>query len=242
MKVLVLSDIHANYDALKAVLEDAGSFDAVWCLGDVIGYGPEPNECITTIRSLPNLLCVLGNHDVAAMGKINTHLFNYEARVSINWLKNQLSQESIKFLDNVEEKIVNQDVTLVHGSPYNPIWEYVLDPYIAKFNFDHFSTRYCFVGHTHQPLICAFNSETQGIEWGQPEMGVVYPLKEKVILNPGSVGQPRDYDPRASYAVYDSEKFTWQVNRVEYDISAVQDKIIQKNLPLRHAQRLSGGW
>lgn len=242
MNVLVISDIHANLDALTAVLNDAQDFDAVWCLGDIIGYGPEPNECIQVVKKLPGLVCVLGNHDTAALGRINTLLFNQEAQQSMTWLKANLTDESIKFLEGIHEKEVLELATLVHGSPFNPVWEYILDPYIAKSNFQHFSTPFCFVGHTHQPIICSLKKDNEQLMWKQPKFGFEYVFEEKTILNPGSVGQPRDYDPRASYGLFNTETKSWKVKRVEYDIATAQDKIIQKKLPTRHAQRLSGGW
>jgi len=242
MRVLVLSDIHANLDALKSVLNDARDFDAVWCLGDVIGYGPEPNECIQVVKELPGLVCVLGNHDIAALGKINTLLFNQEAQQSMTWLKANLTVESLSFLESIQEKEILEMATLVHGSPFNPVWEYILDPYIAKSNFQHFSTQFCFVGHTHQPIICSLKKDNGQMMWKQPKFGQEYVFEDKTILNPGSVGQPRDYDPRASYGLFDTESKSWCVKRVEYDIPTAQEKIIKKKLPVRHAQRLSGGW
>ncbi len=242
MRILVISDIHANLDALTAVLRDAKDYDAVWCLGDIIGYGPEPNECIQKISDLPGLVCVLGNHDVAALGRINTLLFNQEAQQSMTWLKANLTADSISFLESIAEKEVVETATLVHGSPINPVWEYILDPYIARRNFQHFSTQFCFVGHTHQPIISSLKSPNGQLVWKQPKVGQEYVFLEKTILNPGSVGQPRDYDPRASYGLFDTEAKTWLVNRVDYDIRTAQEKILERKLPARHAQRLAGGW
>ena len=122
MRILVMSDIHANLSALEAVLNDAGLVDAVWCLGDLVGYGPNPNECVQRIQELPNLVCVQGNHDAAALGKIDTEAFNNEAGQALRWTKTTLSTSSLAFLDSLPEKQVVDLVTLTHGSPRRPIW------------------------------------------------------------------------------------------------------------------------
>jgi predicted phosphodiesterase len=242
MRILVVSDIHANLEALQSVVEKAGPVDATWCLGDITGYGPNPNECIDLVRELPNVECIRGNHDVAVLGDIDATLFNQEAKLSVQWQRNNLRPESKKFLNDLPDRIETAHVLLVHGSPRNPIWEYLLEPYLARVNFDHFSQPFCFVGHTHQPLICIWDNEKEVMEWGAPLIEQVVLMNKRMILNPGSVGQPRDYDARASYAIFDDEKMTWEVCRVEYDVAAVQKKILEANLPIRHAQRLSSGW
>jgi predicted phosphodiesterase len=152
MRVLVLSDIHANLSALDAVLADAGEFDAVWCLGDLVGYGPEPNECVERIRGLPNLVCLLGNHDAAALGQIDTEVFNTEAKLSVQWTQAHLTPENSEFLRSLPDRVENGFVTMAHGSPRNPVWEYILDGRVARKNFDAFNSSYCLVGHTHLPV------------------------------------------------------------------------------------------
>jgi predicted phosphodiesterase len=128
MRVLVLSDIHANITALQSVIDDAGTIDGVWCLGDLVGYGPDPNECIELIRSIPNSICLLGNHDAAALGQIDLESFNREARVSANWMMTNLNQDSLEFLSELPDKLIIGEVTLSHGSPRNPVWEYCWIP------------------------------------------------------------------------------------------------------------------
>jgi predicted phosphodiesterase len=148
-RILVISDIHANLSALQTVLQKAGEVDETWCLGDLIGYGPEPNECIEAITSLSNMKCLLGNHDAAATGQIDLSTFNREAGISSLWTRQQLSQESMAFLKSLPDKLaVSKDVTLVHGSPRNPVWEYLLDIFSATENFSFFETQICLVGHT----------------------------------------------------------------------------------------------
>jgi len=242
MRVLVVSDIHANLNALEAVLADAGSVDATWCLGDLLGYGPDPNECVERIRNLPNLTCLLGNHDAAFLGQIDVDTFNLEARQSLDWVKNRVSDDNMEYIQRLPEMTEVGQVTLVHGSPRNPIWEYILDPRTARRNLDHFQTPYCFVGHTHLPILYQFNPEMTVVTVISPEPDNSYQLTPRALLNPGSVGQPRDRDPRAAYGIYDTEKALWQPHRVTYDIAAVQTRIRLAGLPLKHAMRLAEGW
>ena len=242
MRILVISDIHANLSALETVLEDAGLVDSVWCLGDVVGYGPDPNECVARIRGLSNLVCVVGNHDDAAINRIPIETFNLDARRSIEWMQEILTKESYTFLSELPETVVQGQVTLAHGSPRNPVWEYLLDLHSAEENLDYFDTQICMVGHTHLPIGYIEDPEAHTMHGILPPAGERVVLKSRAILNPGSVGQPRDHDPRASYAIFDPEEVTWEIHRVEYDITAVQRRIREAELPLRHALRLVEGW
>lgn len=243
MKTLIISDVHSNLTALQTVLEDAKPFDRVWCLGDVIGYGPDPNECIDRIRNLPLLKCVKGNHDAAIIGDINISAFNYEARASLRWLDNVISPENRRWLSGLEERIILDDITMVHGSPSSPVWEYIMDVHAARENMDAFETKVCLVGHTHLPVL--FSQEGEALK---STKRIPLPIDEpieldhKSILNPGSVGQPRDHDPRASYVIYDDEQNHWIHHRVTYDFEKVQKRILAAGLPDQHAQRLSKGW
>ena len=169
MRILVLSDIHANITALEAVLQAAGEIDGVWCLGDLVGYGPDPNECIERIKGLANLQCIIGNHDLAALRQIDSENFNPEARSSIVWTRHSLTESSKVFLDSLTERIELNDVTLSHGSPRHPIWEYLLDPITATLSFDFFDTPFCFVGHTHLPVIFALQGGNQSATISIPE-------------------------------------------------------------------------
>jgi diadenosine tetraphosphatase ApaH/serine/threonine PP2A family protein phosphatase len=242
MRVLVISDIHANLTALDAVLAEAGERDATWCLGDLVGYGPDPNECVERIRGLPNLVCLMGNHDAAALDQIDVDTFNIEARTSLRWVKATLSADNLAFIQRLPEISETNRVTLAHGSPRNPIWEYILDPRTARRNLDHFQTPFCFVGHTHLPIIYQFNSELTVVTVIAPEAGDTLAITNRVVANPGSVGQPRDHDPRASFVIFDTVKYVWEMHRVAYDIASVQQRIRQAGLPLKHALRLSEGW
>lgn len=242
MRFLIVSDIHANLAALSAVLEDAKPYDGVWCLGDVVGYGPDPNECIERLRALPELKCIKGNHDAAILGEIDRNAFNYEARASLDWLESKLKPANRRWLANLDERLEQDGITLVHGSPRNPIWEYVMDVQTARQNMSQFATQVCLVGHSHIP--CVFQQEEDGQESIRlyamaPE--VAFQLEHRAILNPGSVGQPRDHDPRAAYVVYDTRSADWTYHRVEYDIIKVQARIRAAGLPERHASRLESG-
>jgi diadenosine tetraphosphatase ApaH/serine/threonine PP2A family protein phosphatase len=242
MPVLILSDIHANLTALEAVLADAGQSEAVWCLGDVVGYGPDPNECIQRIQELPDLVCLQGNHDAAVLGLLEIESFNLEARHAVLWTRAVLSAQNVQFLADRPERAEMDPVTLVHGSPREPIWEYLLDAETATRNFNYFATPFCFVGHSHLPLIYQLvNSHTKSHLY-IPRPFQKLPMLPRSIFNPGSVGQPRDHDPRASYALYDPQALTWELRRVEYDIPSVQSRMRGAGLPWRHIQRLSGGW
>lgn len=242
MKILVISDIHANLTALQAVLDAAGNFDEAWCLGDIVGYGADINECVDTVKNLPNLKCVLGNHDLALSSEQNLDVFNEEAKKAILVSKKYITDESIAFLRQLPEIITVENATLVHGSPQNPVWEYILEKYTAMETFEMLDGQFVFVGHSHLPLFFTQNAPGEISQRRLLQPGTVIQLAQRAIMNPGSVGQPRDNDPRASFGLFDPQNLTWQINRVEYDIPAVQKRIIDAGLPARHAKRLSNGW
>lgn len=240
MRILVISDIHANLTALNAVLSSAGRYDAVWCLGDIVGYGPDPNSCVEVVRSLPKLVCVLGNHDAAVIGETETLSFNPEARIAIEWTIQATSDDNKAFLCSVPKRVVRDNITIVHGSPRDPVQEYLLDSYTATINFSYFETAYGFFGHTHVPTIFHLNQGYADLY--MPEIDVKFDLQPRLLVNPGSVGQPRDHDSRAAFAVYDTEDNSWHFRRVNYNIEEVQERMREVNLPERHVQRLKEGW
>jgi predicted phosphodiesterase len=241
MIILVISDIHANLAALQAVLEDAGKVDAVWCLGDVVGYGPNPNECIDLLKQQPDLVCLTGNHDAACIGEINPATFNYDARLAVEWTQSVLTEESIKFLKERPQTREIGAVTLAHGSPRQPVFEYLLDTQSAYENFSYFANDYCLIGHSHIPLMFSMHNQDD-VRLSFPPPGQTQQLKPRAIINPGSVGQPRDRDRRACYGLFDPEFETWAIKRVEYNIHATQEDMREVDLPTRHIDRLSGGW
>src|SRR5512146_1575067 len=205
MRVLVISDVHSNYSALEAVLRDAPAFDETWCLGDLIGYGPDPNMVVEEVRGLPHLTCMLGNHDVAIIGRMELAAFNGDARRSLTWTSNVLNADNMDFLRSLSYTTeVRGDVTLAHGSPRDPVWEYILNTLSARLNFEHFGTPYCFVGHSHIQSMFQLDEKNDRVSMALARVGQPVVLTPRAIINPGSVGQPRDRDPRAAYAVYDS--------------------------------------
>jgi diadenosine tetraphosphatase ApaH/serine/threonine PP2A family protein phosphatase len=242
VRYLVMSDIHANLPALEAVLADAFLYDEVWLLGDLVGYGPDPNECIEVVRELP-CTNLAGNHDWGVLGKLDLSSFNSEARRANAWTREELTPDSSEYLNSLSPKAEPDGVTIVHASPREPIWEYVLDTHVALANFDHFSTDLCLLGHSHIPLLFMLDEERHRCAAALPEEGDLVVLdSRRVILNPGSVGQPRDGDPRASYAILDADEATWEVHRVEYPVETVQKRMRDRNLPRRLIARLAFGY
>ncbi len=243
MRALVITDIHGNSVALETVLNHVkDEIDAVWCLGDVVGYGPNPNECISLLNEQNNLVCLLGNHDAAAAKDMDVSSFNAEARLSVDWTKSELTQESLSFLQALPETEIIGDVTLAHGSPRQPVFEYLLDTITATENFEFFDTDFCFVGHTHLPVHFHLISETNYASLSIPELEKINTIPSRSILNPGSIGQPRDRDPRASFAIFDSKEKSWDYRRIEYDIEKTQKRMSSLKMPERQIIRLSSGW
>lgn len=242
MRVLIISDIHANLVALETVLEDAkGTYESVWCMGDVVGYGPDPNECAALVRSLPNLTCLTGNHDKAAIGEIDITAFNLDARQAIGWTQQTLTPETREYLVSRPESVIHEQYTLAHASPRQPVWEYILDRHTAKVNFDHFRTPYCIVGHTHIPIMY-LQGEEEVVECRPNYDEILAFGPERLIINPGSVGQPRDSNPDAAYALLDTDKNHWEYRRVPYDIAETQRRMQAHGLPGRLVARLAKGW
>jgi predicted phosphodiesterase len=244
MRYLILSDIHANLVAFEAVLADVGYFDKIWCLGDMVGYGPQPNECVERLCEFPHI-CVAGNHDWAALDKLSDSDFNPDAQLACRWTREKLSPESLEYLENLPRTVIEEGFTLVHGSPRQPIWEYILYPSIAMSNFAYFDTQVCFVGHTHTPMIFRYEHLNSGgtcLPLPFPQSGPFSLGEERMIINPGSVGQPRDGDPRASYAILDTDEATLEYHRIPYPVEITQRKMMEEGLPLRLIARLGYGW
>ena len=242
MRALVVADIHANLAALRAVLDDAtsrGGFDIIWCLGDIVGYGPDPGGCLELLRRY-DLLSVAGNHDYAAAGKMDTAEFNDVAAIAAKWTVHQLSPEDKEFLGELPLVATSSPFTLVHGSLRAPLWEYLLDRESASSTFGLLPTRFCLVGHSHIPFVCQENQgEPRFAEFPQDHRFAMG--DERCIFNPGGVGQPRDHDPRPSYCVYDSQRMTVERRRVAYDIPATQERMRQARLPWQLIDRLQYG-
>ena len=243
MRYAIIADIHANLAAFTAVLNDIerrGGAEEVWSLGDVVGYGPDPHQCIELLRQY-NHACIAGNHDWAAIGKIDTSDFNPDAAAACHWTAQQLSPGDVEYLSSLPLVIEKDDFTLVHGSPREPIWEYLLSTSNAKENFNYFQSQFCLVGHSHIPLVFEYN-EAEVCSFSElPADATITLGKNRLIINPGGVGQPRDGDPRASYAIYNSENRTIKHYRIPYDIETTQARMMEYRLPVHLVTRLSYG-
>jgi len=243
MRIAVLSDIHANLPALEAVAADLPPVDQVWVLGDTVGYGPQPNEVVSALQAM-GARSVLGNHDGAAIGTVDAANFNPDARRAIEWTAETIDDNARAYFGSLPEVRTDGDLTAVHGSPRDPVWEYITGPGVAAANFDAYETRLCLFGHTHLPIV--FRSVHGGVEAMPGLPGSAAPLGgERALLNPGSVGQPRDGLRDAAYGVltldggHDAD--TFEFRRVRYDIELTQRLMREAGLPGRLAERLSYG-
>ncbi|MCP4427538.1 MAG: metallophosphoesterase family protein [Chloroflexi bacterium] len=241
MSILIISDIHANLAAFEAVLADAaGQWDTIWHLGDLVGYGPNPNECVNLLRQHDHI-SLSGNHDWAVLGRLDINSFNEEAQFAAQWTQSVLNEDVHAYLESLPTTLIKDSFTLAHASPRQPVWEYILDGYTAAINFEYFDTPYCLVGHTHVPVV--FSKEGARIVPRRPSGRVPILLNDtRCIINPGSVGQPRDSDPRAAYALLDLENQIWEYRRVEYPVAQTQAQMREIGMPDKLANRLEHGW
>jgi predicted phosphodiesterase len=239
MKYAIFGDIHANLEALEAVLAhaaDQGCTEHV-CVGDIVGYAANPRECLDVVREM-GCPVVKGNHDEEAILGTSLEGLNPLAKQAMEWTRDQLSQEDREFLGNL--KLVRQvrDFTIVHATLDTPgSWTYVTNKFDAMASFSYQFTQLCFYGHTHTPRIYVKGDSVEPVE----EMSVTLEMGRKYFINVGSAGQPRDGDWRASYAIYDVENQDVTIHRIDYDIQTAQDKIIDAGLPEMLAHRLSLG-
>jgi diadenosine tetraphosphatase ApaH/serine/threonine PP2A family protein phosphatase len=241
VRAAVVSDIHANLHALEAVLAavEAEAPDEVWFLGDLIGYGPRPNRCRALLQPVASVSLV-GNHDLGGLDRISLDLFAPEAATSARWTRTVLEPETEAFLSALEPAGERAGVGLFHGSPRDPVWEYVLSPEAALSSLLAVENRLVLVGHSHVPLAISFDGEE--LDGGVAEGGTEIQLEEKRwLLNPGSVGQPRDGDPRAAWLLLDMDAETAAFRRVEYPVAETQREIRDRGLPELLAARLEHG-
>jgi diadenosine tetraphosphatase ApaH/serine/threonine PP2A family protein phosphatase len=239
MRILVVSDVHANLPALEAVIAAAGRVDATWHLGDIVGYGPDPDAVVARLRDL-GAIGVRGNHDAAALGGREIELFNVDARRAMEWTKSVITPATREWLAAQPLQRVDDRHTLVHGSPRDPIWEYITSAPVARANLALLETRDGLFGHTHLPIV--YRDDRGLVETVAPQDGSTLQLDERrTLLNPGSVGQPRDGDPRASWLVLDTQRNEAQWGRVAYDIAATQAAMRARKLPERLIDRLDYG-
>ncbi len=242
MRIAVLSDIHSNLVALDAVLGAIGSVDAVWQLGDVVGYGPEPDAVVERLRSV-GASGVRGNHDAAALGGNEIEWFNPDARAAIEWTRDRIGDGTREWLAALPEAYREGTFLLAHGSPRDPTWEYVTNAAVARANLSVVAGEGAVVGlhgHTHVPI--AFRDDDGRVETIAPSDGSSIPVDGRaMLLNPGSVGQPRDGDPAASWLALDTDAGTATWHRVGYDVARVQAAVREAGLPARLADRLAFG-
>lgn len=239
MRYGVISDIHANMEALEKVLEALADVDAIWCLGDIVGYGPEPNLVARRVREVSEV-AIMGNHDHAAVGKENLNYFSPFAGSAALWTQGCLDADVFAWLSSLPFSVTVGKARLVHSGPSRPkAWEYLFSVASAESEFGAFDEAICFVGHSHMPAL--FELAPTGRVRALDECAYSLDSECRYILNVGSVGQPRDGDPRASCAVYDDEAGAVELRRVEYGISVTQEKIHAVGLPAILARRLSFG-
>ena len=241
MKVAVLTDIHSNLPALEAVLEatqEAG-LEKRWCLGDVVGYGAQPDDC-AALTAEHCELSLVGNHDLAVTGEIDTEVFSASAAAAVEWTRENCKQETMDFLKGLKPESTDKEVGLYHASPRDPVWEYVLATDQARECMEVQSGRVSLIGHSHVALY--FTDAGADGDGGQAPEGHEIDLSQsRWLLNPGSVGQPRDGDPRAAWLELDTDEWKATYHRVEYDIGSAADAIREAGLPDLLAERLSVG-
>jgi predicted phosphodiesterase len=232
MRIAIISDIHSNIEALETSLRaiEKQRVDEVVCLGDIIGYGANPNECIELVRKTTSHV-LLGNHDEAAIDISRTEYFNPFARIAAEWTNKELSDDNAAYIGELKFMLERNGLMFVHSSPYEPEeWHYILSPVDAQFNFAYFNAPICFVGHSHVPGIFCEDIWTQEVVPGK-----------KFIVNVGSIGQPRDNDWRSSLGIFDTEKWSYENIRLEYDVNTAAEKIRKAGLPKALADRLLVG-
>ncbi len=245
MRLMVFSDIHGNLPALERVLSHAADRNVhrYICLGDIVGYGPFPNECVERIRHLKNCRCVVGNHDVAALWETSPYGMNASAKKAILWTMDRLTPESRDFLSGLPDRLDLFDMTFVHADPYSPRgWGYVLDRKHALRSFAASRFRNIFIGHSHRPLVITRNGLFR-VALHTVSGTTEFPVSDsrRRIINCGSIGQPRDKDPRACYLIYDSRRQRLEYHRVAYDTEQSAQAIYSAGLPERLGKRLLKG-
>lgn len=243
MRIAILGDVHGNFEALSAVVAAARN-DGVdeWVqVGDIVGYGPEPSECIDVVRDLGCVVC-MGNHDAAVLGMLDTAYFNSYAKAAIEWTRLRLRPRDLDYLRSLQLVVQKTDYTVVHGTLHMPdLFGYVVSAVEARDSLRLQTTPFCFVGHSHVPAIYLQRSE-RDVDWiNESEVELDVGKASRVLVNVGSVGQPRDEDPRAAYAICDTDTRMVSIRRVKYDIASTQRKIRAAGLPEMLAHRLSLG-
>ena len=240
-RVAVISDVHANWHALEAVLAEVEREepDELWCLGDLVGYGPRPNPCCAAVERRASI-CLAGNHDLGVLGTIDLAEFTGDAVEAARWTRGVLAEGSRRFLEAREPHGRRDGAELFHASPRDPVWEYVLSGEAAAAAFELTEAQVVLVGHSHVPLAISLTEDV--LDGGLAPGGTETVLgASRWLLNPGSVGQPRDGDPRAAWLLVDFDEGRAEHRRVGYDVAATQEEIDERGLPDALAQRLAHG-
>jgi predicted phosphodiesterase len=233
MRFAFISDIHANLEALEAVFEDIEQqdVDEVICLGDIVGYGANPNECAELVRQKSDYI-LLGNHDAAAVNLLATHHFNSHAKIAIEWTAANLKNEIRSFLLSLPLVLTRETLTLVHSTPYEPnMWYYITSLEEAAFNFQYFDTQVCLVGHTHIPIIIVLDAKKEVYVHQASQVNLHGMEESRLLINVGSVGQPRDRNPDSCYAILDTTLGDFSYRRVPYNIEKAQAKMKKIKMP-----------
>jgi predicted phosphodiesterase len=242
MKVAVISDVHANRQAFEATLEAVAASDAaeLWCLGDLVGYGADPDACVELARE-HTAVCLAGNHDLAVTGEIPLDEFSRGASVAAQWTREVMAEANVEFLAGLRPEGAEGALGLYHASPRDPVWEYVLSTLLAELCLDRQTHRICLVGHSHVAL--SFVRHEGELATGEPRRaGTRLSIATgEWLLNPGSVGQPRDGDPRASWLLLDLDGQTASFMRTDYDVAGAAAAIRAARLPDSLAERLEYG-
>lgn len=232
MRYAIISDIHSNLEALTKALEliDRESIQEIVCLGDIVGYGANPNECVGLVRSRCRIV-LRGNHDAAAVNSQNAESFTKNARIAAAWTHQQLSEENIRFLESLPYTFTRDEILFVHASPYQPeAWYYVLSEEDLEIAFQNFSERICFIGHSHFPGIFSEEGPAKAVHRGS-----------RFLVNVGSIGQPRDGNSKLSFGIFDTETWNYRNIRSEYPIQIAAEKILRAGLPRALSDRLALG-
>jgi predicted phosphodiesterase len=232
MRIAIISDIHSNIEALTRAFEiiNENKIDTIMCTGDIVGYGANPNECVDLIRQRAHHV-LRGNHDDAAVTLARIENYTYLAQTVVAWTNKILSDQNREFLQTLPFTAELEDLFFTHASPFEPEeWHYIITEYDARINFDYFTGKICFIGHTHRPIIFSTDGITKDIM-----------REQRYIVNVGSIGQPRDSDRRLSFGVFDTLTWTYENIRADYDFRSAAQKIIDAGLPHALAERLSIG-
>jgi len=241
LRAAIISDIHSNLEALNAVLSQIKKeqIDKIVCLGDIIGYGPKPNECVSLVKEVCAQI-LLGNHDAACVNKSELLFFNRFAKEAIEWTHSVIEEKNLDFLANLDLKGFEDNIFFVHSNPYSPqSWDYILSLDDAVFNFSKFKEQVCFIGHSHQPIIFieSNDQEYSAVESSEIEIQPGF----RYIINVGSVGQPRDKNPAAAFGILDTVNKAYELIRVGYDVEKTRRDMINAGLPDFLANRLLEG-